>query len=71
MEHRITTKSKGNMAFISSINNHEIIMDAYKEVGGNDEGPAPKTMLLSALSGCTGMDVVALLKKMRVVFDQF
>ena len=71
MEHKIITKSKGNMAFVSSIENHDIVMDAHKEFGGNDEGPSPKQLLLSALSGCTGMDVVSLLKKMRVEYDDF
>lgn len=71
MEHKVTTKSRGNMAFTSDIHNHHVVMDAYKEVGGNDEGPTPKTLLLSALSGCTGMDVVSLLKKMRVDYDEF
>jgi putative redox protein len=34
-------------------------------------GPRPKPLLLSALAGCTGMDVVAILKKMQVQFDSF
>jgi len=31
-----------------------------------DKGPRPKTLMLVALAGCTGMDVVSILKKMRV-----
>ena len=34
-------------------------------------GPGPKSLLLSGLSGCTGIDVVDILKKMRVEFSDF
>ena len=71
MKHEVTTKSLGGMAFKSIIDGHEIIMDAHEEVGGKNLGPIPKPMLLSSLSGCTGMDVMALLKKMRVEVDDF
>lgn len=54
------------MAFESEINGHKIIIDADTAVGGEDRGPRPKLLMLSALGGCTAMDVVAILKKMRV-----
>ncbi len=38
------------------------------EFGGEDKGPRPKPLMLAALGGCTGMDVVSILKKMRVDF---
>jgi putative redox protein len=38
-------------------------MDAPERVGGEDLGPIPKPFVLSALSGCTGMDVVAMMRK--------
>lgn len=38
---------------------------------GQDLGPRPKELLLAALCGCTGMDVVAVMKKMRAPFDHF
>lgn len=44
------------------------MMDARPEVGGTDLGPTPKPLLLASLAGCTGMDVVSLLKKMRVEY---
>jgi putative redox protein len=47
------------------------MMDADESVGGTGTGPRPKPLLLSALAGCTGMDVVAILKKMQVEFDGF
>lgn len=59
------------MAFKANINGHEIILDAAEEVGGENRGPRPKPFMLTALAGCTGMDVVSILKKMRVEFDSF
>ncbi|PLX13581.1 MAG: osmotically inducible protein C, partial [Marinilabiliales bacterium] len=60
-----------DMAFESEINGHKIVIDANETVGGNDSGPRPKPFMLLALAGCTGMDVVSILKKMRVRLDDF
>lgn len=38
---------------------------------GQDLGPRPKELLLGALLGCTGMDVVSILRKKRAPFDHF
>jgi len=40
-------------------------------MGGEDLGPRPKPLMLVALGGCSGMDVISILKKMRVVPDKF
>ena len=63
MKHEIETMWMGKMQFNALVNGHTIIMDAPERVGGEDNGPIPKPFVLSALSGCTGMDVVALLRK--------
>lgn len=43
--------------------------------GNHDEsestGVRPKALILSSLAGCTGIDIVDLLKKMRVEFSEF
>ena len=44
---------------------HEVVMDAAPEVGGSDAGPRPMEMLLVGLGGCTGMDVICILRKMH------
>ncbi len=36
-----------------------------------DSGASPKGLLLSGLGGCTGIDVVAILEKMRVPLEGF
>lgn len=60
-----------NMAFKAEVDGHKIIVDAAEAVGGENRGPRPKPLMLTALAGCTGMDVVAILKKMRVEFEDF
>lgn len=59
------------MAFEANVNGHKIILDAAEPVGGENRGPRPKPLMLTALAGCTGMDVVSILKKMRVEFEDF
>lgn len=44
---------------------HSIVLDAGPEVGGNQTGPTPGSLLLMAVAGCTAMDVVSILKKSR------
>lgn len=65
-KHSIKTEWKGGLAFETDINGHKIRMDAPEAAGGTNTGPGPKKLMLVALSGCTGMDVVSILKKMRV-----
>jgi len=60
-----------NMAFEAEINNHTIIMDVDHVNGGDNLGPRPKALSLVSLAGCTGMDVISLLKKMKVEPDEF
>lgn len=60
-----------NLAFEAVVNGHKIYLDSSVENGGKNLGPRPKPLMLVALGGCTGMDVVSLLKKMKVEFDSF
>jgi putative redox protein len=68
-KHEIETQWMGKMQFNSLVNGHTIVMDAPERVGGQDAGPIPKPFVLTALSGCTGMDVIALLKKAGLAVD--
>ena len=65
MSYSMTTTWKGDMAFEANLDGHTIRMDAAKDNGGQDSGARPKPLLLAALTGCSGMDVIAILKKMR------
>lgn len=44
---------------------HAIVMDGAPEHGGRDLGVRPMEMLLLGLGGCTGIDVMLILKKGR------
>ena len=65
MKHEITCAWKGGMGFEADVNGHAVAMDAGPDFGGAGSGPSPKPLLLAALAGCTGMDIVSLLRKMR------
>jgi len=63
MKHEIEAQWMGKMQFNALVNGHTVVMDAPERVGGEDRGSIPKPFVLTALSGCTGMDVIALLRK--------
>jgi putative redox protein len=63
--HEVSCAWKGDMGFTAEVNGHQIQLDADEAFGGKDEGPRPKPLILASLAGCSGMDVVSILKKMR------
>jgi putative redox protein len=67
--HEIVTQWMGKMQFNALINGHSVIMDAPERAAGENNGPIPKPFVLAALSGCTGMDIVALLRKSEQHID--
>ncbi|HOH59484.1 MAG TPA: OsmC family protein [Candidatus Cloacimonadota bacterium] len=71
MSTTVSTKWAGNMTFDALVTGHHIVMDLAKESGGDDAGPRPKAMLLASLMGCSGMDIVSILKKMKVESYRF
>jgi putative redox protein len=71
MKHTVDTSWKGNMLFDANVSGHHVMMDALPLVGGEDKGSRPKELMLASLAGCSGMDVVSMLKKMRVEFTAF
>jgi len=71
MHHAITCSYKQDMFFEADVGGYKIGMDTSPEFGGKNLGPRPKPLVLAALSGCTGMDVVSILNKMQVSFASF
>ena len=51
--------------------NHAITLDGSEKGGGADSAIHPGELLLVALAGCTGKDVISNLKKMRVDVKEF
>ncbi|HLT50827.1 MAG TPA: OsmC family protein, partial [Arenibacter sp.] len=50
---------------------NNLIMDIATEDGGDGRGYRPKALMLSSLAGCSGLDVAALIKKMRLEVEEF
>ena len=69
--HSVTTVFNQHMAFTASINYHQVKMDTTADDGGEDSGPSPKKLMLASLAGCTGIDIVSILNKMKVAFTDF
>jgi putative redox protein len=61
----------GNMSFESNNHGVKTTMDAPIDSGGQGAAPSPKELILNAMMGCTAMDVVAILKKMRQEIKEF
>lgn len=49
----------------TSSTGHKVIMDASKEIGGEDKGSRPMELLLMGLGGCSGIDVIMMLEKSK------
>jgi len=67
----ITAAWLDGMAFEAETEGHRIILDTPVSTGGKNRGPRPKPLMLIALAGCTGMDVISMVKKMRVEVEKF
>lgn len=71
MTNKIEVNWKGNMLFESVAPDGTVMIDADAAVGGQGKGLRPKALMLTSLAGCTAMDVISLLKKMRAEVDDF
>jgi putative redox protein len=68
----VSTVWKENMQFESdNPSGHNLFMDAGEENGGKGEGYRPKALMLASLAGCSGLDVVGILKKMHAEVADF
>jgi putative redox protein len=71
MKSKVEVTWTKDMVFEARVNDHIILLDADEAAGGHEHGPRPKPLILVSLGGCTGMDVVSILKKMKVELDYF
>ncbi len=51
--------------------NHWVAMDGAPENGGSAAGATPMELVLLGLGGCTSMDVISILEKMRLPLDDY
>ncbi|MEN9684328.1 MAG: hypothetical protein RLZZ28_114 [Bacteroidota bacterium] len=69
---KTTTKWVEGLAFDAEADSgHTVRIDTTVEGGGLGSGMNPKKILLGALNACSGMDVVDILRKMKVAFSKF
>lgn len=68
---KTTTLWSKDMAFTSTFDGHTIELNGASGPDGKRLGFSPKALLLSGLAGCSGIDVVEMLTKMRVPFTKF
>jgi putative redox protein len=62
-------KWTGGMQFVGkSDTGHAVVMDVGTQAGGTNSAITPFEMLLVSIGGCTGMDIVLILKKMKADF---
>lgn len=69
--HHVQTDWLEGLHFEANIDGHRIPMDVPERVGGKNTGTIPKPLLLTALSGCTGMDVAAIVNRSASPFTSF
>jgi putative redox protein len=63
---KTTVKWIDNMLMVGeSASGHAVVMDGPEALGGKNLGVRPMEMLLLGMGGCTTVDVVSTLKKMR------
>lgn len=66
MQHNVHTTWEGNDHFVAVVNDVPVVMDPTP-----GQGASPKKLLLAGLAGCTGIDVVDMLRKMRALPETF
>jgi putative redox protein len=63
-------KYTGGMQFVaSSDSGHAVVMDADPDVGGSNTGSRPMELLLMGIGGCSGMDIISILKKKKQIIS--
>ena len=62
---------KEGMHFVGELDGFNISIDADAKFGGKENGPKPKGLMLTSLAGCTAMDVISILRKMRAEPEHF
>jgi len=66
---KTVTHWKSGFAFDSRFKNNTIALDDVSASGKDDSGFSPKALLLSGLAGCTGIDIVSILDKMKAPYE--
>jgi len=65
MTEATATLVDGMQFVVETGSGHSFTIDSVPEVGGRNTGPRPFELLAAGLAGCTGMDVISVLRTMR------
>ncbi|MEE6452241.1 OsmC family protein [Gottfriedia acidiceleris] len=69
---KTSIKWDGKLAFSGiAPSGHEIKMDTAESLGGDNSAPTPVELLINAVAGCTAIDIVLILEKMRLKLTSF
>ena len=72
MTNIVTTEWQKDMVFESdNPSGKKLSIDSEEQFGGTGSGLRPKALMLTSLAGCSGLDVVSLLNKMKVDVTDF
>src|SRR5512146_2839960 len=67
-----TVTLKDGMAFEATTDTgHKVMLDSAEEAGGHNLGFRPMELLAMGLGGCTGMDVISILRKMQQQVSEY
>jgi putative redox protein len=66
---RTVTVWRKDLEFESDYDGHSIVLNGASGEDGKRLGFGPKALLLSGLAGCSGIDVVDILTKMKIPFE--
>ena len=68
----VTVKWNDKRRFVAwDEDGHSVVMDAKAAYNGDGSGVRPLQLVLYAIAGCTGMDVISILEKKRQVVTGF
>jgi len=71
MLHAEVRQTEGLTFVARGPSNHWVVLDTSESGGGHGAGSNPMELLLMALGGCTGMDIVSILAKMKESYVGF
>ena len=63
------TSWKSGFSFESRFKNNSIALDDVSASGKDNSGFSPKALLLSGLAGCTGIDIISIMDKMKAPYE--
>jgi putative redox protein len=63
--------NEGMQFSVETGSGHRLIIDARAEVGGQNAGPRPMELMAASIAGCTAMDVISILRKMKQEVTRF